>query len=313
MKAVILKEAGDVSKFELVDLPTPSIKSNEVLVRNKSISINPVDVKTRKGGAFLEQFKKDPPIILGWDISGEVVSVGPDAGEFKQGDEVFGMVNFPGYGKAYAEYVAVPAAHLAIKPANITHGEAAASTLAALTAWQSLVHQLKLQKGERILIHAAAGGVGHFAVQMAKHLGAYVIGTSSAANLDFIKELGVDEAIDYTKQPFEEVVHEVDVVFDTVGNDVGVRSLKTLKAGGRLLSILGNTKEALLKAAEEKRQTATTYLVQSSGADMKAIADLLQQGVLKPYIALDLSIEEMAKAHEQVETGHTRGKVVIHF
>src|SRR5690606_9487574 len=184
---------------------------------------------TRKGGALLAKLQEQEHVILGWDISGEVQAVGEDVSSFKPGDEVFGMVNFPGSGKAYAEYVAAPIEHLALKPRNISHEEAAAATLAALTVWQVLVHEAKLSSGQQVLIHAAAGGVGHFAVQIAKHLGAKVYGTASASNEDFLKEMGVDFPVDYKAVDFENEIKQVDVVLDPLGGETTAKSLQTLK------------------------------------------------------------------------------------
>lgn len=206
MKAFVLKEGGGVENLVLQEVPQPVAEIGEVLIEVKAISINPVDVKTRKGLASYNSLKEEEPVILGWDVSGIVAAVGAGENTFKVGDEVFGMINFPGHGQAYAEYVAAPAAHLAHKPASITHAQAAASTLALLTAWQVLVHEVHLQPGEKLLMQAAAGGVGHFGVQLAKHLGAMVYGTGSAANESFIKSLGADEFVDYKAAPFEDVV-----------------------------------------------------------------------------------------------------------
>lgn len=289
------------------------LKGDEVLVQVHSFSINPVDIKTRKGGALLATLKAQPPVILGWDISGVVVEVGSEVSRFKEGDAVFGMVNFPGAGKAYAEYVAAPASHLALKPSSISHAEAAATTLAALTAWQVLHYEAQLGKGQHLLMHAAAGGVGHFAVQLAKQLGAQVTGTASVQNADFLKELGVDRAIDYTTQKFYEQVHDVDVVFDPIGGETTAQSLQVLKPGGVLVSIVGGVKDSLKPVAEERRVQAKNYLVHSSGSDMEQLATLLQEGALKPYISHRFSLEEIAKAHQQIETGKTRGKVVVNL
>ena len=208
MKAIILKEAGGIENLELTDMPIPVLNSDEVLIQVKAISINPVDIKTRMGKSLYDDLKsRNEPIILGWDVSGVIAETGSSVTQFKKGDEVFGMINFPGHGKAYAEYVAAPASHLALKPSNISHEAAAAATLAALTAWQSLVTHAKIKKGQKVLIHAAAGGVGHYAVQIAKHLGAYVIGTSSASNREFVSGLGADEQIDYKTTRMEDAVN----------------------------------------------------------------------------------------------------------
>lgn len=313
MKAVLLKQAGNIDNLILQDIAKPDIRSNEVLVKTSALSINPVDIKTRTGKALYGQLQNDQPIILGWDISGVVVAVGNEVNQFKEGDEVFGMVNFPGHGKAYAEYVAAPAAHLALKPRNISHQEAAAATLAPLTAWQVLVQQANIQAGQRVLIHAAAGGVGHYAVQIAKHLGAYVIGTASAANADFLKELGVDQHIDYRNENFEEVVNEVDIVLDPIGGETALKSLKVLKDGGRLVSIVGGAKEELLSQAQHRNILASNYLVQSSNKDMQELASLLEAGKIKSHISQQYAFDQIGKAHQQIETGSTRGKLVINI
>jgi NADPH:quinone reductase-like Zn-dependent oxidoreductase len=216
MKAIILKEAGGPDTLNLAELPVPQIKSNEVLVQVKAISINPVDAKSRSGKGLFGRLKEELPLILGWDISGVVVEIGSDC-EFDIGDEVFGMINFPGHGKAYAEFVAAPALQLAVKPKNITHAEAAAATLAALTAYQALVHKAKVTAGQHVLIHAAAGGVGHFAVQIAKHLGAEVTGTSSEKNREFVMALGANHHIDYQAYDWSASGKKFDFILDTIG------------------------------------------------------------------------------------------------
>jgi NADPH:quinone reductase-like Zn-dependent oxidoreductase len=221
------------------------------------------------------------------------------------------MVNFPGHGQAYAEYVAAPAAHLAIKPANITHEEAAAATLAALTAYQAFVHKTTVTPGQKILIHAAAGGVGHFAVQLAKHLGAYVIGTSSAANKEFVLSLGADEHIDYQTQRFEAVVHEVDLVLDAVGGDNIARSLAVIKPGGTLITIPSGLADTVAEQAKAKNINGFFFLVQSSGDDMKQIASLLARNVLKAHVSLTFPFHDLPKASAQIETGKTKGKLVV--
>ena len=311
MKAVILTEAGGTENLSVEEIAVPEIQPKEVLVKVHAIAINPVDMKTRKGGAFLAKLQEQSPVILGWDISGEVQAVGEDVSSFKPGDEVFGMVNFPGSGRAYAEYVAAPEEHLALKPKNISHEEAAATTLAALTAWQVLVHEAKLSRGQQVLIHAAAGGVGHFAVQIAKHLGAKVIGTASASNKDFLTEIGVDAPIDYKSSNFEDQIEQVDVVLDPIGRETTEKSLQTLNSGGTLISIVGGVKDHLNSIIEEKGITAKNYLVHSSGSDMKQLAELLEKGIIKPHISHRFSFEEIAEAHHQIESGRTRGKIVL--
>lgn len=311
MKAIILKESGEPENLIITELPVPVPKKDEVLIKVKAISINPVDVKTRKGLALYNTLKDDEPVILGWDIAGEVVQAGEDLTLLEEGDEVFGMINFPGHGKAYAEYVVAPAAQLAEKPELVSTQEAAAGTLAALTAWQVLIDEAKVQAGEKVLIHAAAGGVGHFAVQIAKYLGAFVIGTASEANYDFVKELGADDFVDYNQQKFEDVVKDADVVFDTVGGGTSLRSLQVLKEGGRLVAIAGGITDEVKKLAETRKIKASSYLVHSNGDDMEQIAELMEAGTLKAYIFKEYSFGQMAEAHRQIETGKTRGKIVI--
>jgi len=311
MKAIILKQAGGVENLVVAELPMPSPEKGEVLIKVNAISINPVDIKTRKGMALYNTLKESEPVILGWDVSGEVVEAGEDATQFEIGEEVFGMVNFPGHGRAYAEYVTAPVNHLADKPDQITHQEAAASTLAALTAWQVLLQQAKVRPGEKVLIHAAAGGVGHFGVQIAKYLGAYVIGTGSDANYDFVKELGANEYVDYRNERFEDVVKDVDIVFDAVGGENPKRSLSVLAQGGRLIAIAGGITDDVKKLAEEKGVKASAYLVQSNGDDMEQLAELLEAGTIRPFISKEFSFDQIKEAHSQIETGRTRGKIII--
>ena len=311
MKAYVINEPGGADKMQLQEVDKPSPKAGEVLVRVKAISINPVDVKTREGKAFYKTLSENPPVILGWDISGVVEAVGDDVKVFKAGDEVFGMVNFPGNGRAYAEYVAAPEAHLAHKPANIPHHEAAAATLAALTAWQALVHQADIKAGQRVLIHAAAGGVGHFAVQIGRYFKATVIGTASPENHDFLRNMGAEEQIDYHQYNPAEVVMDADIVLDSLGEENTRNSLKALKDGGTIVSILGGAKEAVQEEAKKRNIEARNYLVHSSAEDMGKIADLMRDGHLRPHVSHVYTFEDMAKAHEQMETHKTRGKIVV--
>lgn len=311
MKAIILDGFGGVEHLVQQEIPKPVIKDNEVLIQSKAISINPVDVKTRAGKGMAGPLKEFQPIILGWDVSGIITEIGKDVTGFKVGDAVFGMVNFPGHGKAYAEYVAAPADHLALKPAKLSHEEAAAATLAALTAWQGLVHHAKIQAGQRVLIHAAAGGVGHFAVQFAHQLGAYVIGTSSAENRDFVLSLGADEHIDYKARRFEEAVSDLDFVLDAIGGENIDRSLEVIKPGGTIISIPSGLNELVTEKATAKGINGFAFRVKSSGDDMKILAGQLADGKLKARVFKSFPFDQMAEAHLQVETGKTAGKVVV--
>lgn len=311
MRAIILTAFGSTDKLQYQELPKPAIRDDEVLVENLAIGINPVDIKTRKGRGQAARLRADPPMILGWDLSGVVVEAGKAVTRFKAGDEVFGMVNIPGHGKAYAEYVAAPASHLALKPTNITHEEAAAAPLAAMTAWQALVDHAKLGADEKILIHAASGGVGHYAVQIAKSLGAYVVGTSSSANRDMVLSLGADEHIDYTATPFEEVSPEVDVIIDAIGGDHIDRSLKVLKKGGRIISLPSGVSEDVGEKAAAQGKKGIFFLVHSNGEHMQQIASLLEQGSLRSHLSRVFNFGQISEAHDFVEAGKTAGKVVV--
>jgi len=309
MKAIVLKTAGSVENLEYVDLEKPTINECEVLVKVKAISINPVDVKSRQGKGVYGRIKTENPLILGWDISGIVEE--SRSSEFKIGDEVFGMVNFPGHGKAYAEYVAAPANQLALKPQNISFEEAAASTLVALTAYQALVHNANIQKGQNVLVHAASGGVGHIAVQLAKHLGAKVTGTSSLKNKDFVLGLGADSHIDYHSFDWKSADEEFDFVLDTIGGDNIDNSLEVTKKGGSIISIPTGLNEEVTAKAEAKGVKGYFILVRSSGDDMKQIANLLESSAIKPHVSKTFPFGQMREAHLEQETGRTVGKIVV--
>lgn len=309
MKAVVLTDFGGVENLVTDDVAKPVIADNEVLVQVKAISINPVDVKTRSGKGMSALFKNENPMILGWDVSGVVVE--SKSPLFAVGDEVFGMVNFPGIGRAYAEYVAAPASHLALKPANVTHAEAAGASLAALTAWQALISHANIQPGQRVLIHAAAGGVGHFAVQIAKQLGAYVIGTSSAGNKDFVLSLGADEHIDYKAQELNQATQAIDFVLDAIGDETIDRSLEVMKKGATIISIPSGKNEAVKEKAQAKGMIGYPIRVQSNGDDMKKLADHLANGTIKSHVSQTFAFDEIQNAHRQIETGKTQGKIAV--
>ena len=315
MKAITLANNGGTENLIISEIPTPTIKKNEVLIRVKAIGINPVDAFVRTHPFALEMFvqpQPGEPVVIGWDISGVVEAIGQEVTQWKTGDEVFGMVNFRGHGKAYAEYVAAPADQLAWKPGNISHEEAAAATLAALTAWQALVTYGKVKKAEKVLIHGAGGGVGHYAVQIAKHFGAYVIGTGSAAKQDFILGLGADEFIDHTATQFENIVQDADLVIDSLFGDHIFRSLDAVKEGGRVIALLVPfTDEKLNQKVQEKKVYAHTLNVASNGEDMGQLGALLQSGEVRSHISATYAFEDIAKAHDEIETGKTLGKIVL--
>ena len=311
MKAVLIKEFGGPDRFSVEDVPQPEINDDEVLVAVKAVSINPIDYKTRSGKGLGPKLQEFMPLILGWDISGVVEKSGKNVTGFRARDEVFGMVNFPGYGRAYAEYVSVPASHLALMPGNFSHEEAAAATLAALTAWQGMTKHFKIEKGQSVLVHGASGGVGHFAVQIARYFGAEVTGTSSATNREFVLGIGADHHFDYHTDELERSGEKFDFVWDPVGGKNIDRSLKVMKPGSTIISITSGMNETVTAKAEEKGITGKRMLVQSDGTDMEKIASLLEKKIVKPHISKTFHFNRMAEAHKLLETGHTVGKIIV--
>lgn len=311
MKAIVLTTPGGVENLSIVDLNPPEPSAGEVRVAVNAIGINPVDVKLKYAAEPLAGLiGKSENVILGWDIAGVVDAVGEGVTTFAAGDRVFGMVNFPGNGKAYAEYVAAPADQLAVIPEGVGFEAAAAACLAALTALQALTGRVR--EGSKVLIHAGSGGVGHFAVQIAKTLGAHVTSTSSGKNRDFVLGLGADRHIDYREEDFAEVVSDMDFVFDTVGPEIAERSVGVVKPGGTLLSIaMMGAEERVRALAEGAGVTVETMMVQSNGADMARIADMIGRGVLKPAIFATYPFDRMGDAHSEVEKGRSVGKVVV--
>ena len=307
MRAIGQDVLGGPEVLKEIRLERPAPRPNEVLVRVRAAGVNPTDWKHRATGGFLGR----PPFVLGWDVSGVVEETGLGVALFRTGDEVFGMLPYPfGHG-SHAEYVTVPARALTHKPSNIDHTQAAALPLVSLTAWQALVETAQLRPGQRVLIHAAAGGVGHVAVQIAKARGAYVIGTASAGKHDFLRELGADELVDYRETDFAETVRDVDVVLDTIGGDYVQRSLRTLRAGGILVTILPEGSKELPLEAERLGVRATEMLVDADQHGMRAIAGLVAEGKLRATISGTFPLADAAKAHEIGDTGRTTGKLVL--
>jgi NADPH:quinone reductase-like Zn-dependent oxidoreductase len=306
MQAIRFHSYGSTEVLVLENAPRPRAGEGEVLIRVHAASVNPVDWKVRAGHvkAWLQHRL---PLIPGWDVSGIVEAVGPDVTAFKIGDAVFGMLDFVRDG-SYAEYVAAGTRNLALKPRSIDHVQAAAVPLAALTAWQSLFGIAGLNSGQTVLIHAAAGGVGHFAVQFAKWKGARIIGTASAGNESFLRELGADEVIDYRSTSFEEAVHDVDVVLDLIGGDTQHRSWKVLKKGGILVATLGISSP---EAAVEHGVRGEGVMVSPDNNQLARIATLVDAGNLKPAVSSVFPLAEAARAHELSQTGHVRGKIVL--
>ena len=312
MKAYVLTAAGGVENLILTDVEQPVTGAGEVLIETKAISINPVDVKVRASQPTLDMIvnTSDDPIILGWDISGVVVAVDDEVTDFEIGDRVFGMVNFPGHGKGYAEYVAAPADQLAKIPSSISFEDAAAATLAALTAHQVLTG--RVFPGDHVLIHAGSGGVGHFAIQMARNLGASVTATSSAANRKFVLSLGANHHIDYRTENFEERLTDIDFVLDGMGGDILEKSIRVLTDGGKVVSLPSpQFSDDLLEIAHAKNVEPEFVLVTSNGDDMNELKEQLATGQLKPHVSKIFPFDELPDAHLHIEAGRTVGKIII--
>ncbi|WAM00398.1 NADP-dependent oxidoreductase [Streptomyces sp. Je 1-369] len=308
MRAVSPRAWGAPENLVPVEVDRPEPALTEILVRVHAAGVNPVDWKTRAEGAF-GSWGETP--ILGYDVSGVVEEVGPGVTLYRPGDAVFGMPRFPEQTGGYAEFVAAPARRFAPKPAALSHVEAAALPLAALTAWQGLVETAGLRAGQRVLIHAAAGGVGHLAVQIAKAQGAYVIGTARADKHDFLRSLGADELIDYTVTDFSEAVRDVDVVLDGVGGAYGDRSLPVLRRGGHLVTLPDPGGLPNPQRAAELGVHAGWTIVEPDRLGLLEIARLVDEGKLRVEVDTVLPLEDAAKAHAYGEQGRTQGKIVL--
>lgn len=307
MRAIRQDIFGGPEVLKLVEAPDPDPIPTEVLVRVKAAGINPVEEFIRDGRFPL---LGQPPFTLGWDIAGVVERVVPGVTRFALGDEVFGMPFFPRAANGYAELVAAPSRQLARKPAKLTYEQAGALPLAGLTAWQSLMDTAQIKAGDRVLVHAAAGGVGHLAVQIAKARGAYVIGTASSAKHDFVRSLGADEVIDYRTTDFAQVTTDMDVVLETVGGDYGERSLRTLRPGGLLVTIVGRTDVELERKTRAAGMRFAGISVEPDYPALEALADLAETGQLRVHVAQAFSLEEAPDAHRFLLTAPP-GKVVL--
>jgi len=309
MKAYLLYEAGGPDKLILGEAPKPTLKKGEVLIKIKAIGINPADTIYRNSDTFITTFfGNNRPVIIGWDIAGEIVEKSEDVEDFEIGDTVFTLLP---NANGYAEYVSTNAKNVVHKPTNVNFEKAAAIPMAALTAWQPLVRGMNIKKDDKILIHGASGGVGHYAVQIAKHLGAEVIATSSAKNRDFVMSLGADKHIDYQTENFWEIIKDVDFVLDTVGGETLEHSIGIVKPNGTIISILALTNENLKTKAKERNVNLSLWGMQPNAEDLKSIADLVSKRIVSPHIAKIYPFSSMVEAHTQVETRRTAGKIVL--
>jgi NADPH:quinone reductase-like Zn-dependent oxidoreductase len=310
MRVITQLSTGGPEVLELGEAEIPEPLPTEIRVRVGAAGVNPVDWKTR-AGAGMAPVIGPPPFTVGWDVAGTVDAVGPGVTRFSVGDAVFGMPWFPRQAGAYAEFVTAPSRHFAHRPAGLSEVAAAGLSLAGLTAWQCLVDIAAVQPGQRVLVHAAAGGVGHLAVQIAKARGAYVIGTASAGKHNLLHDLGIDEAIDYRAEEFEKAVDPVDLVLDLIGGEVSVRSLDVMHPEGRLVCLPSAAAPDALAAAAERGLRATAMLVEPDGDGLEELARLVDERRLRVLVAETFPLERASHAHRAGEMGHTTGKLVL--
>jgi len=313
MRAMAMTRAGGPEVLALTELDKPARVNAEVLVRVVAAGVNPIDAKTRAGrGAY--PGIASLPAVLGNDFSGVVEEAPYEAHPLQPGTEVYGIGMVPRLPGAYAEYVSVNAFSVAKKPPSLSHVEAAGVPLAALTAWGMVVETAKAHEGQRMLIHAGAGGVGHFAVQFAAYFGAHVIATGSARNEGWLRELGAAEFVDYTAERFEEVLDPVDAVIDLIGNvadETGSRSLDALRPGGIIVNGPTGSWPTMADEAARAGVRATGFRVVPDGSTLAIVSRLIESGDVRVYVDRVFDLEEAAEAHRAIESGHTRGKIVL--
>jgi NADPH:quinone reductase-like Zn-dependent oxidoreductase len=307
MKAIIIKEFGDVDKLQLAEVQKPDHTEDQILIKVMAAGINPVDAKIRSGKHVSSSSLK-LPAILGKDMSGVVESVGENVKEFKVGDRVFGCIN-----NTYAAYVAASPEFIVKKPKSISFETAAAVSLAGLTAYQAINDHLNVSSGQRVLIQSAAGGVGHLAVQFAKLQGAFVSGTASEKNIEFLKDLGVDQPINYKEEKFEEIATDIDAVMDTMGGEILYRSIGLVKPGGKVVCLPSSTKNDpnAIALAQERGVELIWFMMQPDKETLQIIADLLKEKQLRVEIQQVFPIQEIVLAHQLIESHGVRGKIII--
>ncbi|GAA0429799.1 NADP-dependent oxidoreductase [Leifsonia naganoensis] len=313
MRAALLDAAGGPESLRIGDTISPDRVNAEFLVKVVAAGVNPLDAKTRAGRGVFDAIHSFPA-VLGHDFSGVVVESPYSAHPLRPGDEVFGMVMVPRFGGSYAEYISVPSLSVVRKPSTLSHIEAAAAPLAALTAWGMVVEVAKAHEGQRMLIHAGSGGVGHFAVQFASYFGAHVIATASGSHAAWLRSLGAAEVVDYTTTRFEDAVEEVDVVIDLIGNvhdDTGSRSLSVLRPGGLIINAPTGSWPGFEDEIAAAGVRGTRYRVAPDGSTLGVISRLLEAGNVRVHVDQIYALEQIADAHRAVESGHTRGKVVL--
>jgi NADPH:quinone reductase-like Zn-dependent oxidoreductase len=306
MKATVLQEYGAPEVLKLQEVPRPGPKDDDVLVRVIAAGVNPVDAYVRRG-RFTRRAVDKRPMIIGYDVAGVVEKIGAKVTRFKAGDAVYAYLSIM-RGGGYAEFAIAREGEMALKPKNVDFEKAAAVPLAATTAWQALIDEAKIDRGQTVLIHGGSGGVGHFAVQIAKARGAKVIATASSANQDLLKQLGVDQLIDYTTTKFQDVVKDVDVVLNCVRADTLPASYGVVKKGGAIVSITSDPDSA---ECEKRGIRCSGVMAHPDANVLDELTKLIEAHKITPIVSQTFSLADAAKAHQQIESRHTRGKIVL--
>ena len=305
MHAMRIHKFGGPEVLQDELLPVPEAEGEEILVRVEAASVNPVDYKTREG-KFSKASDDSLPMTLGRDLSGVIEACGASAKDGKKGQAVFALL---GYDRgAYVQHVVLKPGEWTAKPTNISHVEAASVPLAALTAWQGMIDHGRLEKGQRVLIHGGAGGVGHFAIQIAKAMGAWVATTCAGKDFDFVRSIGADQAIDYKTETFEELLSDIDLVYDLIAGETQERSFQVLKRGGALISTLQEPDKAKALA---KNIRIAHYMAEPDAGELKQIAGLIEAGKIRPHIHATYDLADAAQAEQVLEHEHVRGKIVL--
>ena len=313
MQALVIDRTGEADELHLAEVPRPTRVSDEVVVRVVAAGVNPIDVKTRAGRGVAAAIGSYPA-VLGNDFSGVVETVPYAAHPLQPGDRVYGMGRVPRLGGSYAEFIAVSSLSVAHMPPSLGFVDAGAVPLAALTAWGAVIDTARAHEGQRMLVHAASGGVGHFAVQLAAYFGAEVTATCSTRNVDFVRSLGARHVIDYTSERFEQVASEQDVVIDLIGNvadDTGTRSLDVLRPHGLVVNVPTGSWPTMADEAAARGIRATGYSVSPDARTLAVITRLIDDGSVRVHVDRELPLAEGAEAHRLLEDGHVRGKVVL--
>ncbi len=310
MKALQISQFGSSEQLQYTELPKPELNQGQVLVKNAAAGVNPIDWKTCAGGGAAP-FIGDLPFIPGWEFAGTVEEIADDVTEFKVGDEVFGFINFPERAGCFAEYIAAPADQISLRPKELPTEAAAGLALAGLTAWQALFDKGQLQASKQVVVLAGAGGVGHLAVQLAKWMGARVVTTASPENHAFLKELGADLVIDYRSENLTDHIHNVDLVIDGVGGEVGIDALRCVKPGGTLVTLPSVTKDEVIAAGKQMKVVVEPIRVEPNAEQLDRLAGLYADRKLSLLLAETFPLKDAGKAFDLSKTGKVKGKLVL--